>query len=170
MSIDWQPASIPESTFTLIFVKKRNVMKELKTEIIINAPVESVWKVFTDFARYPDWNPFIHIDGKPEVGTRLTNHIYLEGMKPQVFKPKVLVAAFNHEFRWLGRMFIPRIFDGENYFRFTLLPDGTTRLTHGEKFRGILVWPIMRMIGEKTLSGFELMNQALKARVESGKA
>jgi Polyketide cyclase / dehydrase and lipid transport len=34
-------------------------MKEIHTEIEINAPGESVWRALTDFAAYPEWNPFI---------------------------------------------------------------------------------------------------------------
>ena len=34
-------------------------VKELHSEIEINAPVERVWEVLTDFASYPRWNPFI---------------------------------------------------------------------------------------------------------------
>src|SRR5208337_3854746 len=34
-------------------------MKEIHTEIEINAPAEKVWKVLTDFAAYPEWNPFV---------------------------------------------------------------------------------------------------------------
>jgi uncharacterized membrane protein len=34
-------------------------MKEIHTEIEINAPAEKVWRVLTDFAAYPEWNPFV---------------------------------------------------------------------------------------------------------------
>src|SRR5215210_9363232 len=34
-------------------------MKELHSEIEINAPAQRVWEVLTDFASYPQWNPFI---------------------------------------------------------------------------------------------------------------
>ena len=33
--------------------------RELNTQIDIDAPVERVWSVLTDFAAYPEWNPFI---------------------------------------------------------------------------------------------------------------
>ncbi len=34
-------------------------MKKIETEIIIDAPVTTVWQVLTDFERHPTWNPFI---------------------------------------------------------------------------------------------------------------
>ena len=36
-------------------------MKELRTEIEINAPAERVWQILTDPAHFSDWNPFIHM-------------------------------------------------------------------------------------------------------------
>ncbi|HWC70427.1 MAG TPA: SRPBCC family protein [Actinomycetota bacterium] len=51
-------------------------MRELRTEIEIDAPPEQVWQVLTDFGAYPDWNPFIRsIEGEPQVGSRLNVRI-----------------------------------------------------------------------------------------------
>ncbi len=38
-------------------------MKVIHTEIEINAPAEAVWRVLTDFAAYPEWNPFVPPSG-----------------------------------------------------------------------------------------------------------
>jgi len=47
-------------------------MKELHSEIEINASVERVWDILTDFASYPQWNPFVRsISGELKVGERL---------------------------------------------------------------------------------------------------
>ena len=34
-------------------------MQTLHASADIDAPAEQVWRVVTDFARYPEWNPFI---------------------------------------------------------------------------------------------------------------
>lgn len=49
-------------------------MRELRREIEIDALPERVWAVVTDFAAYPEWNPFIRrISGElqPQGGARM---------------------------------------------------------------------------------------------------
>jgi len=54
----------------------REAIRELRTEIEIDAPPERVWDVLTDFGAYPEWNEFItSIKGEPTVGSRLLVHI-----------------------------------------------------------------------------------------------
>ena len=86
------------------------------------------------------------------------------------FEPTVLVADTARELRWLGRVGLPRIFDGEHSF--TLEPRGRdgVRLVHAECFRGLLVPFLWRGLDTDTRSGFEQMNQALKKRAESSAA
>src|SRR4051812_19364669 len=46
--------------------------RELHTEIEIDAPPTHVWKVLTDFARFPSWNPLIpEASGELVEGARL---------------------------------------------------------------------------------------------------
>jgi hypothetical protein len=45
-------------------------MKELHSQIDIDASAERVSELLTDFASYPRWNPFIrHISGAPTTGS-----------------------------------------------------------------------------------------------------
>lgn len=142
-------------------------MKTLETNIKINASANQVWNVLRDFKSYPEWNPFVtSITGKPAVGTQLETSIELDAEKPQFFKPEVLVVDKNKELRWIGKLFVKGLFDGEHYFQIIEAEDGV-EFIHGEKFSGVLVAPIMSLIGEKTESGFKAMNEALKNRVES---
>ncbi len=70
-------------------------MKELHSEIEIDAPAERVWRLLTDFASYPEWNPFIRsISGQPTPGERLEVRIEPPGGRDMTFRPTVLTVCF----------------------------------------------------------------------------
>ncbi len=92
-------------------------MKELRSQIEIQASAERVWQLLTDFASFPQWNPFIRrASGNVQVGKRLEVNIQPSGASGMTFRPTVLKAAPNRELRWLGRLLIPGLFDGEHIF------------------------------------------------------
>ncbi|MBL7782842.1 MAG: SRPBCC domain-containing protein [Saprospiraceae bacterium] len=134
--------------------------KELKTEITIQASPEKVWAILTNFEQYPNWNPFIKsITGNAVVGQRITAVIQPPQSKTMTFKPKVLAFEPNREFRWLGNLLFPGIFDGEHQFILIDNQNGTTTLHHNEFFSGLLVG-LLNL--ENTRMGFEAMNRKLK--------
>lgn len=142
-------------------------MKQIETQISIDASVENVWQVLTNFSDYPTWNPFIKsIEGNLVKGSKLTVEIQPENMKPQTFQPTVSSIEKNHQFSWLGHLWIKGLFDGNHYFALHSKGNKTV-LIHGEKFSGMLVPLLFSMMGEKTKKGFTAMNEALKLKVES---
>ncbi len=141
-------------------------MLELRTDIEIDAPVERVWEVLTDFDRFPDWNPFIRrIRGNAQVGTRLDVFLGASGTRGMRFRPTVTKVVPNRELRWLGRLGLPRLFDGEHIFQIEPLGPNRTRFIQRERFRGLLVPLIARSLNRDARRGFEEMNHALQARV-----
>ena len=140
-------------------------MRRIETAIDIAAPPSAVWDVLVDFAAYPDWNPFIRrLQGEARVGARLEVTVQPPGGKPMTFKPTVLAAEPARELRWLGRVLMPGLFDGEHGFRLEATAGGC-RLHHGETFGGILV-PLFGKMLDDTERGFAALNAALKERVE----
>lgn len=143
--------------------------KEIKTEIRIQASPAKVWAVLSDYAAYSQWNPFIRsIQGKVATGERIRVHITPPDAKGMNFKPKVLRYEHNKELKWLGHLLIPGIFDGEHRFEIIDHGDGSSTLVHSEKFTGILVPFLKKMLNNNTRRGFKAMNEALKLRVEGG--
>ncbi len=138
-------------------------MKEIVTEIQINASPEKVWSVLAAGHDWGSWNPFVvRVEGELKVGARLKNTLVMKGRKPMVIAPKVLVADSAKELRWLGRLGFRGLFDGEHYF--LLKPkDNGTQLVHGEKFSGILIG-MLNMSDAK--ESFEALNRGLKAQAE----
>ncbi len=140
---------------------------EITTQIDIAASPVQVWSVLTDFSSYPEWNPFIpEISGAAAEGEQLTVKIQPADGSAMTFRPTVLVADPNKELRWLGRVMMPGLFDGEHRFVIAASGDGQSRLEHAESFGGILLPFFRRTINRNTRRGFEAMNVALKARAE----
>ncbi len=141
---------------------------ELHTEIEIAATPERVWSILADFAAFPEWNPFIRfMHGVPQKGARLEGRIQPSGTRGMMFRPTVLAAEAGRELRWLGRLLLPGVFDGEHRFLIEPLGPGKVRFQQSERFRGILVPLFKRSLDQDTKRGFMEMNQALKARAES---
>src|SRR2546429_9970108 len=134
-------------------------MLELRTDIEIDAPVERVWEVLTDFDRFPDWNPFIRrIHGKAQVGSRLDVFLGASGTRGMRFRPIVTKGVPNRELRWLGRLGLPRPFDGEHIFQF--YPPGPTRarFIQRKRFRGLLFPLLARTLHRASIPGFVELN------------
>ena len=124
---------------------------------------------------YPDVGTFVLIRPtqtfyeriKLEVGQRLK--VYIKGSKGMgmTFKPTVLNIEPGRELRWIGRLLMPGLFDGEHAFTIEPLDVGRVRFIQSEKFTGLLVFLGTFMgVFRNTQTGFEEMNQALKERSE----
>jgi hypothetical protein len=73
-------------------------MLHLQTTIDLPAPPARVWDVLTDFAAYPQWNPFITFaDGDWAVDNTVA--VLVGGMP---LEPKVLAFDPGRELRWKG--------------------------------------------------------------------
>ena len=143
-------------------------MKEIFSEIEINASAEKVWDILTDFDALSEWNPFIKsIEGNLKMDERFKVFLQLPDSKGMTFKPKCLKAEKNKELRWIGHMLFPGLFDGEHIFIIESVEENKVRFIQRELFRGIFTTLIMKSIGEKTKLGFEAMNRALKERAEN---
>lgn len=141
-------------------------MKELTTEIIINASAERVWQVLTNFSAYEAWNPFIvSSSGKAVEETRLTNQMK-QGDKTMTFSPKITKVTENHRLEWLGHLWVPGLFDGHHIFVIEEIAPPQVKLIQQEKFSGLLRGIVMKQIAESTRAGFVAMNRALKERAE----
>src|SRR5215204_1252878 len=143
-------------------------MKKLRSEIDIEASAEQVWDILTDFASYPQWNPFIRrISGELKAGERLDVRLEPPDSRGITLRPTVLSAEPNRQLRWLGHLFVPGLFDGEHSLSIQALEENRVRFVQSEVFKGVLVPLFARSLDKNTLRGFEEMNGALKERVEA---
>lgn len=142
-------------------------MKEVSTEIVIEALADRVWQILTDFAKFPEWNPFIKkMIGEPRIGARLEVRLEPPQGRAMTFRPKMVHLETNREMCWLGKLWIPGLFNGEHCFTIEALDEKGVRFVQHEKFTGLLVPLMARSLDRDTKSGFEAMNRALKERAE----
>jgi hypothetical protein len=141
-------------------------MQTLDATIEIEAPAERVWEVITDFASYPQWNPFIiRAEGIPVDGARLRVTIRAPGYRAVTFRPRVLRAVSGRELTWLGRTFLPGLFDGRHSLTVEPLEESRARFRTHEEVTGILL-PILGKVMRASQLGFEQFCTAVKARAE----
>ena len=146
---------------------KGGQMQTLDASSEINAPAEVVWQVVSDFASYPEWNPFIvRATGEQRPGARLQVTIAAPGVRAVTFKPTVLDLRPGRLIRWKGRLLVPGLFDGRHALSVDPLGDGRARFTTHEEVTGVLL-PFLGKVMKASQEGFERMAAAVKVRAEA---
>jgi hypothetical protein len=141
-------------------------MKELRTEIEIQASPEKVWQILTRLDQYPEWNPFIHhAIGKAGVGETVDLDFQPDS-KGLKLHCTVVTADPNRKLCWKYHFILPGLLRGEHCFIIEQIGSNTVRFIDREIFNGLLVPLQARDIDTNTKQGFEAMDKALKARAE----
>jgi hypothetical protein len=142
-------------------------MNSIEHTIDIDAPADAVWAVVADFTHYAEWNPFlVHASGELREGAPLDITFKAGTRKPVRMRPTVVAVEPGRSLRWKGRLPIPRLFDGEHELRVDPIDAHHSRFVQRERFRGLLV-PLLGRLLRDTEASFAEMNAALKHRVES---
>ena len=143
-------------------------MKELRTEIEIQATPERVWQIMTDLDKYPEWHPYATAMGKVMVGEKVD--LALKPATPtekgMLLHCKVTKAEANHEFRWKYFVGATLLFSGEHIFTIEPIDASRIRFIDREVFNGWLVPLQAKNIDTNTRASFVAMDKALKARAE----
>jgi hypothetical protein len=141
--------------------------RQLASAIDIDAGPARVWQVLTDLGAYPEWNPFIvRAEGRVQPGARLTLRMQPATGRATTVRPTVLEATEGSRLRWRGRLVVPGLMDAEHVFTIEPRDGGRVRLRQDERFSGVLVPLVARVLERGTLPAFLAMNEALKRRVE----
>ncbi len=141
-------------------------MREIRSETLIAAPAERVWRELTDFDNYRRWNPFIRrISGAVVRGARLQVEAKLDDALELKFRPRILVAEPNRELRWEGTLLAPGI-TGTTGFVIDPVNARLVRFTHTEEYHGLFAPALIPWLEPQIRLSFDLMNHALKIRAE----
>ena len=141
-------------------------MKELRTEIEIQASPEKVWQILMDFEKWPEWNPFIHtVVGKPETGENV-DITFRTASKEMTLHCTIVKAEPNRELCWKYHVIMAGLFRGEHSFVIEPMGPNRVRFVDREIFNGLLVSLQAKDIDTHSRRGFEEMDRALKIRAE----
>jgi hypothetical protein len=142
-------------------------MKEVHSEIQINATPEQVWEVLTNFERYPEWNPYmVKASGTLVAGQDVRMTLRPPGKDQKSSKSMLTIVKPNQELRWQGFTVFGGLIDHEHIFTIEELEPNRVRFVQSERFQGLLVPFTWKSRSASIKAGFEAMNDALKKRVE----
>jgi len=138
-------------------------MKNYNESIVIDASIENVWKVLTDFKAYKEWNPLnydVITDGI--VGNKITLK-YRWGMNAKINTQIEKLLAFGpFKMSWgINNWYLKTQRD----LILEELGPNKTRFTTFENFKGILVPLILLLFGRKLKRAHIDTSFALKKRI-----
>ncbi|TCN59538.1 SRPBCC domain-containing protein [Flavobacterium circumlabens] len=137
-------------------------MKQYHTCIIIQAPVDNVWKSLINFKSYPEWNPIVgKLEGDMIEGNKITTFII---PLKKTFHPILISYKINKEIVWQGVQGAKKILAGKHYYKLVKLNERETKLYHGEFFTGLFSYFISKKMIKKMEDAFVSHNKILKKK------
>lgn len=142
-------------------------MLTIETDIEIRASASVVWAILGDLPAYSEWNPLIRqASGTLDEGGTIDLLISTPGLASRKVGVQLLKVEPMRELRWLGRLWMPRLLDGDHSFLIEPLSEDRVIVIQKEAFRGLLVPIVAPSLIPNMTRGFEAMNAALKQRAE----
>ena len=110
-------------------------MREIKTEIEMDAPRTKVWNILIDFDNWKEWNPIVNqVSGVGSLGSKL--NVIMQGKDGKdgpKYMPVVTIFEEPKSFRWHSKMIFKFLFTNDKVFELKETHSGT-RLIHKELF------------------------------------
>ena len=140
-------------------------MKRYHVSRTINASPATLWRLLTDGANYPSWNPaVIKVDGRIAAGE--TIKVVAKVSPNRTFPVKVSAFSPERSMAWSGGMPLG-LFKGVRTFTLTPRGSSATEFSMEEVYSGLLAPLIGRSVPDLSES-FEQYATGLKARAEAG--
>jgi len=144
-------------------------MKEVRSEIEIQAPPERVWQILTDFDKWSEWNPSLYrASGTAALGEQVTITFKGPGSKETNLCCTIQTLEKGRKWMWNFHAIAPFLFRGEHSFAIESSDGNRVRFEQREVFKGLLVTFLVNEA--ETLRGYKAMDSALKARAEQASA
>jgi hypothetical protein len=140
----------------------------LEHSVEIAAPGEVVWEVITDFARYPDWNPFVvECRSSLEIGAPIAMRVRVFPFWAQPQRERIL----EHDPSRRLCYGVPRdplgALESRRCHAVRAVDALTTRYDSRFELRGWLAPVVRALLGRRLAHGFAAMTEALRARADA---
>ena len=142
----------------------------IESAIIIEAPIEKVWQVLSNFEQYQQWNPFTP---KVELSKVIGAPVYLH-VKMRPTSSKILVQKETLQYWKEGEQINWGIEDSwyiqtVRVQKLKKLEDNRTEYFTSDTFYGPLKSLVLLLFSSKIQRGFDAVAKALKMEVEGNK-
>src|SRR5690242_1862050 len=130
------------------------VQRTIAAETDIDAPIEVVWDILADVARYPEWNPFTHhVETSFEIGAPIKMHVRLGRFERLQVE---YISAFEppHRMCWGADFVSSRLMQAERCQTLTALAGGRTHYRSADVFTGPLVPLVLAFFATPVQNGF----------------
>ncbi|MCW2600189.1 MAG: hypothetical protein JWM02_2018 [Frankiales bacterium] len=134
----------------------------------IDAPQHFVWSVLTDYARYPDWNPYtVRVEATLELGGRVELHLPDPNNPGQTFKTVEWMSVIDppHHLQYNTGTELPGIHAVRDQW-VEDLGGGRSSYRTTDVFTGDIAKLVFDLQGEWVTQGFNATAHALKAHAE----
>ena len=143
-------------------------MKILETELMIDAPPQTLWSILDDLARYSEWNSVVReLQGLTIVGETLTGRMVLPNAPEIRFSPVLTRIVGARGLRWITTVPGEKGFTAEHYFVLTPTESGGTHLVHNEIFDGPGTDDLWGLFDSAGRVAYNRMNADLQTRARA---
>ena len=142
--------------------------RSIEASADIDAPIDHVWAILTDFESYSEWNPFtVAVDTCFEPGRPVIMDVAL--MPPKTMRQVEFINVIEAPRRiaWGYVMGHASILQANRYQLLEPLAGDRCRYRTVDYFSGSMVPLMMATMGKKVKAGFEGVARGLKARAEA---
>lgn len=144
----------------------RNV---IAAESVINAPIETVWRVIADLPRYSAWNNQIpQLDSMVNVGDSFEVASTVFGENPTA--ATVTLAELDdtaYRLRWTGTIGPAWLLHTDHLHALEAVSETVTSFQTVDRYSGLLAPILLLLIGKRIDALFNASAQSLKTYVES---
>jgi hypothetical protein len=139
----------------------------IESKVTINAPIQKVWEVLSNFDNYHQWNPFTpKIDIQNKIGSTVGLHVRLnpKSSKTMLQKETLLAWEEGKQLEWgIKNSWFVRTVRVQNL---KAIDENTTEYYTSDAFEGPLTGLILLLYRTKIQIGFDDVCTGLKKEVE----